>query len=64
MKDRKIAKVMREFKHGTLYSSSGDKVTDRDQALAIALSEARRNKKKKRKKKGKGEIAHMLGSHF
>ena len=63
MRDRKIAKVMREYKHGTLYSSSGDKVTDRDQALAIALSEARR-KKKKRKKKRDGEIAGMLGNHF
>jgi hypothetical protein len=36
----KVAKVMGEFKDGTLYSSSGDKVTDRKQAIAIALSEA------------------------
>jgi len=41
----KIRKVMHEFKVGKLYSSSGDKVTDRKQAIAIALSEARRNKK-------------------
>jgi hypothetical protein len=36
----KVAKVMGEFKDGTLYSSSGDKVTNRKQAIAIALSEA------------------------
>jgi len=36
----KVAKVMREFKEGTLRSSSGDLVTKRDQAIAIALSEA------------------------
>lgn len=38
----KTASVMREFKEGRLYSSSGQPVTDRKQALAIALSEARR----------------------
>lgn len=37
---KKIEKVMHEFKMGTLKSSSGDKVTDREQAIAIALSEA------------------------
>jgi hypothetical protein len=37
---RKVAKVMGEFKRGLLHSSSGDLVTDRDQAVAIALSEA------------------------
>jgi hypothetical protein len=36
----KVAKVMREFKEGKLYSSSGELVTKRDQAIAIALSEA------------------------
>lgn len=36
----KIKKVMKEFKNGTLKSSSGELVTDRDQALAIAMSEA------------------------
>jgi hypothetical protein len=39
---RKVGKVMREFKHRDLYSSSGRKVKNRKQALAIALSEARR----------------------
>lgn len=36
----KIAEVMKEFKEGTLRSSSGDKVTERDQAIAIGISEA------------------------
>ena len=39
-KQAKIAKVMREFKAGTLKSSSGEKITDRRRAIAIALSEA------------------------
>lgn len=39
-KEKKFAKVMREFKEGTLRSSSGDLVTDRNQALAIAYSES------------------------
>ncbi|HSK69119.1 MAG TPA: DUF6496 domain-containing protein [Candidatus Limnocylindria bacterium] len=37
----KIGQVMREFKRGTLRSGSGQKVTDRDQAIAIGISEAR-----------------------
>ena len=37
---KKVAKVMREYKKGTLKSSSGQKVTDKDQAVAIAMSEA------------------------
>lgn len=36
-----VEKTMKKMKDGKLKSSSGDKVTDRDQALAIALSEAR-----------------------
>lgn len=39
-KQAKISKVLREFKAGTLKSSSGEKVTNQRQALAIALSEA------------------------
>ena len=40
---QKVAKVMRERKHGTLRSGgSGRKVTSRKQAIAIGLSEARR----------------------
>lgn len=38
---RKVEKVMREFKRGSLRSSSGAKVRMRKQAVAIALSEAR-----------------------
>ncbi len=41
---RKVAKVMREMKHGTLKSGrSGKKVTSRKQAIAIGLSEARKS---------------------
>ena len=39
---KKIGKVMREEKDGKLRSGSGQKVTDRKQAIAIAISEARR----------------------
>lgn len=38
--EKKISKVYREFKAGTLKSSSGQPVTNPKQALAIALSEA------------------------
>jgi len=39
-KQRKVSKVLGEFKAGTLRSGSGQKVTGRDQAIAIALSES------------------------
>ena len=40
---RKVEKVMRERKQGTLKSGgSGKKVTSRKQAIAIGLSEARK----------------------
>jgi hypothetical protein len=40
---KKIARVMRERKRGTLRSGrSGKKVTSRKQAIAIGISEARR----------------------
>ena len=48
---RKIHKVMKEKKHGTLKSGSGKKVTSRKQAVAIALSEARKSGAKIPKKK-------------
>ena len=44
---KKVAKVMREYKSGKLKSSSGDKVTDEKQAVAIAMSEAGISKKAK-----------------
>ena len=45
-KQKKVSKVMREFKAGKLKSSSGQKVTNPKQGIAIALSEARSMKKK------------------
>lgn len=42
---KKVDYVMGEFKDGKLKSSSGKKVTDRNQAMAIALSEAGITKK-------------------
>lgn len=44
--EKKVEKVMREYKEGSLRSSSGKKVKSRKQAIAIALSESRRVKKK------------------
>jgi hypothetical protein len=45
--DKKVKKVMGEYKRGELRSGSktGPKVTSRDQAIAIALSEAGKSKK-------------------
>ena len=43
----KMHQVMKEFKQGTLKSSSGAKVTSRKQAIAIGLSEAGLSRKKK-----------------
>lgn len=53
-KQRKVSKVMREYKAGTLPSGSkrGPKVKSRKQAIAIAMSESgqsKRNRKRKRK---------------
>lgn len=57
--DAKIAKVMGEFKHGTLNTGSpkGPKVRSRAQALAIALSQAARASHSRAKKK---EIAAQV----
>lgn len=43
MPEKKVKKVMEEFKEGKLHSGSkkGPKVKSRQQAIAIALSEAR-----------------------
>lgn len=43
--DKKVKKVMDEFKNGELTTSNGELVTERKQALAIALSEAKDLKK-------------------
>lgn len=48
---KKVGKVMGEFKRGTLKSSSGKKVTKKAQAVAIAMSEAGMAKKAKKAKK-------------
>lgn len=50
----KVHKVMGEFKRGTLKSSSGQKVTSRDQAVAIAMSESGQSYRDKGRKKRKG----------
>lgn len=49
IKQGKMQKVMHEYKAGTLKSSSGNKVTDRKQAIAIGMSEAEQATKKRRK---------------
>ncbi len=46
--NKKVKKVMGEYKRGKLKSSSGRKVKNRKQAIAIALSEAQRKKRKRR----------------
>ena len=46
-KVKKVAKVMKEFKSGTLHSGKkGPVVKSKKQAIAIALSEAKMYKKK------------------
>jgi len=49
-KEKKVEKVMREFKEDKLHSGSkkGPKVKSRKQAIAIALSEARKAVKNKK----------------
>ena len=44
-KKKKIKKVMGEFKRKKLKSSSGKKVTKREQAIAIALNSKRKRRK-------------------
>jgi hypothetical protein len=49
--EKKVKKVMHEFKHGELHSGSkkGPVVTDKDQAIAIAISEKKKAQRKKKK---------------
>jgi len=52
---KKVHKVMKEFKRGTLHSGgSGKKVKSRKQAIAIAMSEAGLSRKQKKSAKGSG----------
>ena len=47
---KKVAKVMREFKKEKLHSGKSKKIVKNPkQAIAIALSEAKMSKKKRRK---------------
>jgi hypothetical protein len=49
-KEKKISKVMREYKSGKLKSGkSNKKVVNKKQAIAIALSEAGVKQKRRRK---------------
>ena len=47
-KDKKVGKVMGEYKKGTLKTNTGKKVTDKKQAFAIAASEAGLNETSKK----------------
>ena len=47
-REKKVEKVMHEYKHGTLKSGSGKKVKSRKQAVAIAMSESGQSKKRKK----------------
>ena len=48
MNQKKVGKVMGEYKEGKLKSSSGKKVKSKDQALAIAMSEASKSARYKK----------------
>lgn len=61
-KQKKVAKVMREFKAGTLKSSSGKPVTNRQQAIAIAMSEAGMSRQGKSDEYWSAYVDEMCGS--
>jgi len=54
---KKVGKVMHEYKHGQLKSGGKKKVKSRKQAIAIGLSEARRSGAKVPAKKGAKKTA-------
>ena len=45
---RKVKKVMREYKHGSLKSGGRRKVKSRKQAIAIAMSESGQSRNKRK----------------
>jgi Family of unknown function (DUF6496) len=49
-KQRKVETIMSEWKQGDLRSSSGQKVTSQEQALAIAMAASGQARRKKGKK--------------
>lgn len=57
-KQNRVQDEMHKFKHGSLKSSNGKKVTDRKQAIAIALSESGQSKKP-RGRRGRGKRSRM-----
>ena len=61
-KQAKVKKVMKEFAAGTLKSSSGEPVKNRQKAIAIALSEAGMSKKNKSDTYWDAYIDTMCGS--
>lgn len=61
-KQAKMRKVMREFKAGTLKSSSGEPVKSRQQAIVIALSEAGMAKQEKSDQYWDAYVDGMCGS--
>lgn len=62
-KRKRAREEMHKFKHGTLRSSNGKKVTNRKQAIAIALSESGQSRKKKRKGRRKAARKHKRKVH-
>lgn len=50
-KKERVHEEMHKFKHGTLKSSNGKKVTSRKQAIAIAMSESGQSKRPARRKR-------------
>ena len=61
---KKVGKVMHEFKHGELHAGSkkGKKVTNPKQAIAIGLSEARRSGANVPPKKGRKKTTKKAAS--
>lgn len=57
-KQNRVQDEMHKFKHGTLKSSNGKKVTNRKQAVAIAMSESGQSKKP-HGRRGRGRRARM-----